>query len=93
MIVGFCDETEQEFQDTLSLVEQVQYDFGFLFAYSMRERTHAHRRMEDNVPQKVKNERLQELIRVFREHQLVRNKAEIGTHQLVLVDGRGKFKN
>lgn len=44
-ICGFCDETEQEFEDTLTLLDQVQYDMAFLFAYSMRERTHAHRRM------------------------------------------------
>ena len=55
---GFCDETEEEFQDTISLIEQVKYDMSFLFAYSMRERTHAHRRMQDNVDEAVKKERL-----------------------------------
>ena len=45
MIAGFCDETDAEFEDTMSLIEQVEYDLAFLFAYSMRERTHAHRRM------------------------------------------------
>ena len=44
-IVGFCDETEAEFEDTISLIETVQYDLAFMFAYSMREKTHAHRRM------------------------------------------------
>ena len=44
-ICGFCDETDQEFEDTITLLERVQYDMAFLFAYSMRERTHAHRRM------------------------------------------------
>lgn len=44
-ICGFCDETEEEFEDTLSLLEAVKFDMGFLFAYSMRERTHAHRTM------------------------------------------------
>lgn len=44
-ICGFCDETDQEFADTLSLLETVKYDMAFLFAYSMREKTHAHRRM------------------------------------------------
>ena len=48
-ICGFCDETDQEFEDTISLIEEVKYDMAFLFAYSMRERTHAHRRMQDNV--------------------------------------------
>lgn len=53
-ICGFCDETEQEFQDTLSMLEIVKYDLAFLFAYSMREKTHAHRRMIDSVPEDVK---------------------------------------
>ncbi len=57
-ICGFCDETDQEYEDTLSLIENVKYDMAFLFAYSMRERTHAHRRMQDNVPEPVKKERL-----------------------------------
>ena len=51
LICGFCDETEEEFNDTISLLETVEYDLAFLFAYSMRERTHAHRRMTDNVPE------------------------------------------
>jgi tRNA A37 methylthiotransferase MiaB len=51
---GFCDETDLEFADTISLIETVQYDMAFLFAYSMREKTHAHRRMQDNVPEAVK---------------------------------------
>lgn len=50
-ICGFCDETDQEFEDTMTLINEVKYDMGFLFAYSMREKTHAHRRMQDNVPE------------------------------------------
>jgi tRNA A37 methylthiotransferase MiaB len=57
-ICGFCDETEEEFAETLSLLERVRYDMAFLFAYSMREKTHAHRRMQDNVPESVKKRRL-----------------------------------
>lgn len=53
-IAGFCDETESEFADTLSMIETVKYDMAFLFAYSMREKTHAYRRMQDNVPEDVK---------------------------------------
>ena len=65
-ICGFCDETEEEFADTLSLIEKVQYDMAFLFAYSMREKTHAHRRMQDNVPEDVKKRRLIEMIDTFK---------------------------
>jgi tRNA A37 methylthiotransferase MiaB len=65
-ICGFCDETEEEFQDTLSLLEEVKYDMAYLFAYSMREKTHAHRRMQDNVPEDVKKRRLIEMIDTFK---------------------------
>ena len=57
-IAGFCGETDEMFEDTVSLIEQVKYDQAFLFAYSMRERTHAHRRMNDDVPEDVKKSRL-----------------------------------
>jgi tRNA A37 methylthiotransferase MiaB len=71
-ICGFCDETEEEFQDTLSLIETIQYDMAFLFAYSMREKTHAHRKMQDNVPEDVKKARLIEMIEVFKRNQLIK---------------------
>ncbi len=67
-ICGFCDETEQEFEDTISLIEEVKFDMGFMFAYSMREKTHAHRRMQDNVPEDVKKERLIRMIEVFKKN-------------------------
>ena len=50
----------------MSLLEIVRYDLAFLFAYSMRERTHAHRRMEDNVPEDIKMERLRLMIEKFK---------------------------
>lgn len=65
-ICGFCDETDNEFQDTLSLLEIVKYDMAYLFAYSMREKTHAHRKMTDNVPEDKKKERLQLMIDTFK---------------------------
>ena len=64
-IAGFCGETEDEFSDTLSLIEQVQYENAFLFAYSLREKTHAHWSMVDDVPHEVKQERLRRMIEVF----------------------------
>ena len=66
MICGFCDETDAEFEDTMTMLELVKYDLAFLFAYSMRERTHAHRRMQDNVPEDVKKARLVRMIDVFK---------------------------
>ena len=70
LICGFCDETDAEFQDTMSLLEIVRYDLAFLFAYSMREKTHAQRRMEDNVPEDIKMERLRLMIEKFKSIQL-----------------------
>ena len=92
-IAGFCDETEEEFADTISLLEYVKYDMAFLFAYSMREKTHAHRRMSDNVEEAVKQERLVQMINVFKRNQLLKWKAEVGNHHLVLIDKEGKKEN
>ncbi|XVF15835.1 hypothetical protein REPUB_Repub09cG0190500 [Reevesia pubescens] len=61
-ICGFCGETEEEHADTLSLVKIVGYDMAYMFAYSMREKTHAHRNYVDDVSKKVKQMRLTELI-------------------------------
>ncbi|CAO2142207.1 unnamed protein product [Urochloa humidicola] len=66
-ITGFCGETEDEHADTLTLVRAVGYDMAYMLAYSMREKTHAHRNYEDDVPEDVKQRRLTELINTFRE--------------------------
>lgn len=89
-IAGFCGETEQEFQDTITLIDTVKYDMAYLFAYSLRERTHAHRRMEDDVPEDIKQARLREMIEVFKRNQLLKQKEEIGKYHLMLVDGTSK---
>ena len=89
-ICGFCDETEQEFEDTISMLKIVKYDLAFLFAYSMREKTHAHRRMIDNVPEDVKQERLVRMIETFKKTQLEVQLNEVGSKHLVLIDGFGK---
>ena len=62
IISGFCSETEEEHQDTLSLMEYVKYDFGFMFNYSERPNTQAQRKLEDDIPDKVKKRRLKEII-------------------------------
>ena len=90
-IAGFCGETEDEHADTLSLMEQVRYDQAYMFAYSLREKTHAHRTMQDNVPEDIKQRRLSEIIDVF--HRTVQAKnveREIGRLRLVLVEGESK---
>ncbi|CAG0925977.1 unnamed protein product, partial [Notodromas monacha] len=75
MISGFCGETEEEHQDTLSLMELVKYDFGFMFAYSDRPGTPAHKKMADDVPSDVKKRRLQAIIEMQQTHSLERLKS------------------
>jgi MiaB/RimO family radical SAM methylthiotransferase len=87
MISGFCGETEEEHQDTLSLMEEVKYDQAFLFAYSMRDKTHANRNLEDDVPEEVKLRRLQEVIDVYRRNLLDITTHELHAQHLVLVEG------
>lgn len=89
-ISGFCGETEEDHQDTLKLVEAVGYDMAYMFAYSMREKTHAHRNYEDDVPEPVKQRRLAEMITKFRETTLPRFTSQLQTMQLVLVEGPNK---
>lgn len=90
IFTGFCGETEEEHKDTLSLVKAVGYDMAYMFAYSMREKTHAHRNYTDDVPNDVKQRRLTELIEAFRESTGKCFDSQIGTVQLVLVEGPNK---
>jgi len=89
-ISGFCGETEDDHADTLSLVRAVGYDMAYMFSYSMREKTHAHRNYEDDVPDDVKQRRLTELINTFRETTRKIYDSQVGTTQLVLVEGPNK---
>jgi MiaB/RimO family radical SAM methylthiotransferase len=90
-IAGFCDETEDEHQETLSLMEQVRYDQAYMFAYSMRGKTHAHRTMQDNIPEDIKQRRLRELIDMFQTKVQEKNaKQEVGRLRLVLLEGEAK---
>lgn len=90
IITGFCGETEEEHQDTLSLMAKVKYDLAYMFAYSERGRTLAQRKYEDDVPEKVKKRRLTEIIEQQMDIQEELNKKEIGRRHLVLVEGTSK---
>ncbi|MDO4225143.1 MAG: tRNA (N6-isopentenyl adenosine(37)-C2)-methylthiotransferase MiaB [Bergeyella zoohelcum] len=90
MIAGFCGETEQDHQDTLSLMAEVEYDYGYMFAYSERPGTPAHKKMEDDVPADVKKRRLQEIIDLQNELSLKRMKSYVGKTHEVLIDGTSK---
>ncbi|NXX26041.1 CK5P1 protein, partial [Nicator chloris] len=89
-ITGFCGETEEDHQQTVSLLREVRYNIGFLFAYSMRQKTRAHHRLQDDVPTDVKKRRLEQLIATFREEAVRANAALVGQAQLVLVEGPSK---
>ena len=90
MIAGFCGETEEDHQDTLSLMEYVKYDFGFMFAYSERPGTPAAKRMEDDVPMEVKKRRLAEIIQLQQKHGLYRMKQFVGKTVEILIEGNSK---
>ena len=89
IIVGFAGETEDDFQETLSLVEEVAFDGAFTFKYSVREGTPAVR-LTDHVAEEVKTERLGRLIAVVRAMAARRNMALVGTTHEVLVEGPAK---
>lgn len=90
MIAGFCSETEQEHQDTLSLMDYVKYDFSYMFFYSERPGTLAAKKYEDDIPLDVKKRRLAEIIDRQQAHSLERNKRDIGKVHKVLIEGTSK---
>ena len=90
VITGFCGETAQEHEATLSLMDIVQYDFAYMFKYSERPKTLAERRYKDDVPEEVKGRRLNEIIEKQLAHSLASNQRMVGTIQKVLIEGNSK---
>lgn len=90
MITGFPTETEEDHQDTLSLMEYVKYDFGYMFTYSERPGTLAERKMEDNVPEETKKRRLAEIINLQQKHSAFRTQKHVGRVEEVLIEGNSK---
>ncbi len=90
MITGFCSENEEEHQDTLSLMELVDYDYSYMFHYSERPGTLAAKKFKDDVPLEVKKRRLDEIIKMQSRLSLRRNLLDIGKIQKVLVEGTSK---
>jgi len=90
MICGFCSETELEFEDTLTLMKEVKYSGAFIFPYSLREKTPAHRKLIDNVSQSIKIDRLERMSKLYYSEVLKINRSQIGSRQLVLVEGHSK---
>lgn len=89
-ICGFCGETEDDFQQTLSLINEVKYNVAFLFPYSMRAKTTAYRKFTDDVPNDIKLERLHRMVETFRENAQMLNEKFIGTKQLILIEDTSK---
>src|SRR6218665_2522048 len=78
IITGFCGETDEEHQDTVSLMREVAYDFAYMFKYSERPKTLAERRFDDDVPDDVKGKRLEEIIALQLESSAASHKRQIG---------------
>ncbi len=90
MIAGFCTETEEDHQQSLSLMEYCKYDLAYLYFYSERPGTLAARRFEDDVPLDVKKRRLQELVDLYRVHSLQSMQKDVGKTFTVLIEGTSK---
>lgn len=86
IISGFCGETEEEHQDTISLMKEVKYDAAYMYKYSERPKTLAQRKFEDDVPEDVKQRRLEEIIELQMQHAWEINKAQIGKTEEVLIE-------
>ncbi len=90
IIAGFCSETEEEHQDTLSLMELCKFDFSYMYMYSERPGTLAARRYPDDIPEEVKKRRLQEIIDVQHEISRTKNASFVGRTCKVLIEGDSK---
>jgi tRNA-2-methylthio-N6-dimethylallyladenosine synthase len=90
MIAGFCGETEEDHQLTLSLMRSVHFDAAFMFQYSERPQTLAAKQYKDDVPEAVKKQRLKEIIDLQQHLSLESNKKDIGQFFEVLVEGPSK---
>lgn len=87
IIAGFCGETEEEHQETLSLMREVGFDYAYMFKYSERPKTLAERKFEDDVPDSIKGRRLTEIIELQTACSLRQNQQQIGQIQEILVEG------
>ena len=90
VITGFCSETEEEHQDTLSMMDYVNYDFAYMFMYSERPATLAAKRYKDDIPDAVKRNRLKEIVAKQQEHSYARLQSQVGSIQKVLIEGFSK---
>ena len=90
MIAGFCSETEEDHEETLSMMEFAKYSMSYMFFYSERPGTLAAKKLADDIPEDIKKRRLNEIVRLQNHLSLVHNKAEIGKTFKVLIEGDSK---
>src|ERR1700744_2922329 len=90
VITGFCSETDEEHQDTLGMMDYVQYDFAYMFMYSERPGTLAAKRYADDIPDAVKSSRLKEVVAKQQQYSYQRLQAQLGNVQRVLIEGFSK---
>ena len=90
VIVGFCGETEEEFQQTYEMMSDIRYDSAFMFKYSEREGTLAHKALPDDIPEQVKGERLKRIIELQEKISAEINTATVGNTVTVLVEGESR---
>jgi tRNA-2-methylthio-N6-dimethylallyladenosine synthase len=93
IITGFCTETEEEHQDTLSIIKWSRFSMSYMFYYSERPGTPAAKKLKDDVPEEIKKRRLQEVVDVQRLVSLEHNLADVGKVFKVLVEGDSKKSN
>ena len=90
MITGFPNESETDHKLTLDLMEQIKYDFGYMFKYSERPGTYAGKKLDDNIPEEIKKVRLQEIIDLQQKHSNYRTNQYLGKVVEVLVEKESK---
>jgi tRNA-2-methylthio-N6-dimethylallyladenosine synthase len=90
VIVGFCSETEDDHNETVSMMEYASYDMAFMFKYSERPGTPAEKKFSDDVPEEIKSRRLQEIVDTQMKRQFARNKNDLGKTFEILVEGFSK---
>lgn len=90
IISGFCTETEQDHQDTISIMQAAQYDYSYMYFYSERPGTLAAKRYEDDIPEEIKKRRLQEIVDVQWTLSNESNKKDVGKIFEVLIEGDSK---
>ena len=89
-IAGFCGETEEEHKQTIALMNEVKFDFAYMFKYSERPNTYAQRKFADDVADDVKTRRLNEIIDLQQQHSLASNRADLNKTFQVLVEGESR---